>query len=142
MSWANPDDASISRILKDAKTIAVYGCSPKEERTSHQITSFLIDRGFRVYPIHPKATSILGQKVYPNLAAIPEHVDIVNVFRRAEFTPEVAHQAVAIAAGALWLQQGIINPQSWEIATEAGLKCVMDRCIAVEHQLLMTPSPQ
>jgi len=137
MNWSNPDDATIARLLKEAKTIAVYGCSPKEHRTSHQIASFLIDRGYRIYPVHPKAETILGQTVYPDLASIPEHIDIVNVFRRAEFTPEVARQTVAIGAGTLWLQQGIINPESRKIATDAGLHCLMDSCIAVMYRLLV-----
>ncbi|ATX81075.1 hypothetical protein Ga0123462_0197 [Mariprofundus ferrinatatus] len=135
--WSNPDDSTIARLLRDAKTVAVYGCSPKEHRTSHQIAAFLIKAGYRVYPVHPKADSILGQKAYPDLASIPEHVDIVNVFRRAEFTPPVAKEAVAMGAGCLWLQQGIINAESWKIATDAGVECVMDRCIAVMHRLLL-----
>ncbi|NWF38420.1 CoA-binding protein [Mariprofundus sp. NF] len=137
MSWKNPGDKTISRILSEAKTVAVYGCSPKEDRTSYHITAFLIEQGYRVYPVHPIAETILGQQVYPDLASIPEHVDIVNVFRKAEFTPEVARQAVEIGAGTLWLQLGIINAESWKIATGAGLGCVMDRCIEVQYQRLV-----
>ena len=88
MSWQNPDDATLEKLLTEAKTIAVYGCSPKPDRTSHQIAGFLIEKGYHVIPVHPKAEAILGQKVYPTLADIPVHVDIVDVFRRAEFTPE------------------------------------------------------
>ncbi|NWF35312.1 CoA-binding protein [Mariprofundus sp. KV] len=137
MSWQNPDDSTVTRILSEAKTVAVYGCSSKEDRTSHKIAALLIQQGYRVYPVHPTAKTILGQQVYPDLASIPEHVDIVNLFRRAEFTPEVARQAVAIAAGSLWLQLGIINIESWKIATDAGMDCIMDRCIAVEYQRLI-----
>ncbi|GAV20198.1 hypothetical protein MMIC_P1162 [Mariprofundus micogutta] len=137
MVWSNPSDEQLASLLGGAKTIAVYGCSPKPERTSHQITQFLIEKGYRVYPVHPKADMILGQKVYPDLASIPEHVDIVNVFRRAEFTPGIARQSVAIRAGALWLQQGIISEESWNIANSAGLQCIMDRCIAVMHRMLL-----
>lgn len=137
MSWQNPDDSTVRRILSEAKTVAVYGCSPKEGRTSHKIAALLIERGYRVYPVHPTAKTILGQPVYPDLASIPEHVDIVNLFRRAEFTPQVARQAAAIAAGSLWLQLGIINIESWQIAADAGMNCIMDRCIAVEYQRLI-----
>ncbi|MDT8375121.1 MAG: CoA-binding protein [Mariprofundaceae bacterium] len=137
MSWQNPDDAALARLLKDAGTIAIYGCSPKPERTSHRIAASLIEQGYNVIPVHPKAETILGRKVYPRLADIPLHVDIVDVFRRAEFTPDVARQAVAIGAGVLWLQQGIINEESYRIAKEGGVVPVMDLCIAVMHRLLI-----
>jgi hypothetical protein len=137
MDWQNPDDVTLTRLLKHAKTIAVYGCSPKPDRTSHQIAAFLIEQGYHVIPVHPKARSILGQKVYAKLADIPLHVDIVDVFRKAEFTPDIARQAVEIGACALWLQQGIINEASFRIAREGGLIPVMDRCIAVMHRLLI-----
>jgi len=137
MSWQNPDDATIAGLLKSARTIAVYGCSPKADRTSHQIAAFLIEKGYNVIPIHPKAETILGQKVYAKLADIPVAVDIVDVFRRAEFTPDVARQAVEIGAGAFWLQLGIINEESYRIAKEGGVIPVMDRCIAVMYRLLL-----
>jgi len=137
MSWQNPDDGALRELLAGARTIAVYGCSPKPDRTSHQITAFLIDKGYEVYPVHPLAEEILGRKCYPKLADIPVHVDIVDVFRKAEFTPEVAKQAVEIGAGALWLQQGIVSEESYRIATEGGLVAVMDLCIAVMHRLLI-----
>ena len=137
MNWQNPDNATLTRLLEHAGTIAVYGCSPKPDRTSHRIAASLIEQGYNVIPVHPKAETILGQKVYPTLADIPVHVDIVNVFRRAEFTPDVARQAVEIGAGALWLQQGIINEESYRIAKDGGLIPVMDLCIAVIHRLLI-----
>lgn len=137
MNWQNPDDTTLAKLLTEAKTIAVYGCSPKPDRTSHQIAAFLIEQGYHVIPVHPKARIILGQKVYPTLADIPVHVDIVNVFRRAEFTPDVARQAVKIGSGAFWLQQGIINEESYRIAEDGGLTPIMDLCIAVIHQLLI-----
>lgn len=137
MSWKNPDDATLNKLLTEAKTIAIYGCSPKPERTSYQITAFLIEQGYNVIPVHPKAETILGQKVYPKLTDIPVHVDIVNVFRRAEFTPDVAKQAVQIRADVLWLQQGIINKESYAIAKNRGIIPIMDLCIAIVHRLLV-----
>jgi len=137
MNWQNPNDATLTRLLSEAKTIAVYGCSPKPDRTSHQIAAFLIEQGYNVVPVHPKAESILGQKVYPKLGDIPFHVDIVDVFRRAEFTEAVARQAVEIGAGAFWLQQGIINEEGFRIAKEGGVLPVMDLCIAVVHRMLV-----
>lgn len=135
--WHNPDDDTIRELLMQAKTIAVVGCSPKPDRTSHQIAAFLIEHGYEIYPVHPKAETILGRKVYPSLAAIPVPIDIVDVFRKPEYTPEIARQAVAIGAKVLWLQQGIVNEQAWQIAHDAGLICIMDRCIAVMHRLLL-----
>ncbi len=137
MNWQNPDNATLTRLLEHAGTIAVYGCSPKPDRTSHRIAAFLIEQGYHVIPVHPKAETILGQKVYPTLSDIPVHVDIVDVFRRAEFTPGVARQAVEIGADTLWLQQGIISEESYRIAKDGGLTPVMDLCIAVVHRLLI-----
>ncbi|EAU53960.1 CoA-binding protein [Mariprofundus ferrooxydans] len=135
--WQNPNDAELSELLRSAKTIAVVGCSPKPERTSHQITAFLLGRGYHVIPVHPKADMILGQKAYPSLTDIPESVDIVNVFLRPELTPPIAKTSVAIGAGALWLQQGIINEEAWHIATVGGQTCIMDLCIAVMQRTLL-----
>ncbi|MDX8401363.1 MAG: CoA-binding protein [Mariprofundaceae bacterium] len=137
--WRNPDEDVIRALLQDARVIAVVGCSPKPDRTSHQIAAFLIGQGYTVHPVHPKAKEILGRKVWPDLASIPEPVDIVDVFRKPEAAPDIARQAVAIGARALWLQQGIVNEKAWKIATDAGLICVMDRCIAVMHRLLLRP---
>ena len=137
MQNPNPSDETIATLLRQAKTIAVVGCSPREERASHQIAKFLLEHGYRVIPVHPKASYILGQKVYPNLSAISEHIDIVDVFRGAEDTPPIAIEAVSIGAGALWLQQGIVSEVSWKTAMDAGIPCIMDRCIAVMHRLLL-----
>lgn len=136
-SWQNPDDQELTTLLRNARTIAVVGCSPKPGRTSHQIAAFLLECGYHVIPVHPQADIILGQKVYASLSDIPERVDIVDVFRRPGFTPPIAEAAVAIAAKALWLQQGIVNEEAYRIATTGGLICVMDRCIAVMHRLLL-----
>lgn len=137
-NWQNPGDAELKSLLTQAGTIAVVGCSPKPDRTSHQIAAFLVEKGYNVIPVHPKADTILGRKVYPTLADIPEPVDIVNVFRKPEFTPPIAGQSVAIGAKALWLQQGIVNEETYRIARDAGLSCVMGLCIAVMHRLLLS----
>ncbi len=135
--WHNPDDARIAALLRSARHIAVVGCSPKPERTSHQIAAFLIAHGYTVYPVHPRGGEILGRQAYASLAEIPHAIDIVDVFRKPEYTPDIARQAVQIGAGALWLQQGIVSEDAWRIATGAGLTCVMDLCIAVMHRLLI-----
>ncbi|MDQ6971642.1 MAG: CoA-binding protein [Mariprofundaceae bacterium] len=136
-TWQNPDDEALRELLRSARTIAVVGCSPKSDRTSHQIAAFLIEKGYHVIPVHPKADTILGQKAYARLSDIPVPVDIVDVFLRPELTPPIAEAAAAIGAKALWLQQGIVNEDAWKIATDAGLTCVMDLCIAVMHRLLL-----
>jgi len=136
-AWQNPSDAQLKSILTTAKNIAVVGCSPNPERSSHQITAYLIQQGYQVFPVHPAATTILGQTVYPTLADIPQPIDIVDVFRKAEFTPEIAKQAAAIHAKTLWLQQGIQHPKAYEIAQKHHMTCVMDLCIAVMHRLLL-----
>ena len=135
--WKNPSDEQLREILTTSKTIAVVGCSPKPERSSYQITGFLIQQGYRVYPVHPKATNILGQTVYPSLADIPKPIDIVNVFRKSEYTPDIAQQAANIEAKTLWLQQGIQHPEAYQITQQHGMICVMDLCIAVMHRLLL-----
>ena len=135
--WHNPSDEQLTELLRTAKTIAVVGCSPKPDRTSHQIAAFLLEKGYHVIPVHPQAKEILGQKVYPTLVDIPEPVDIVNVFRKPEFTPPIAEAAVSIGAKTLWLQQAIVNEDSHRIANDAGLTCVMDLCIATMHRLLL-----
>lgn len=136
-TWQNPSDAQLRNILTSSRTIAVVGCSPKPDRSSHQIASYLIQHGYQVFPVHPTATTILGQTVYPTLADIPEPIDIVDVFRKAEFTPDIAKQAADIHAKTLWLQQGIQHPEAYRIAKEHDMICVMDLCIAVMHRLLL-----
>ena len=135
--WHNPSDEQISEILRTARNIAVVGCSPKPDRTSYQITSFLIDHGYQVFPIHPQADLILGQKVYKSLADVPVPIDIVNVFRKPEFTPPIAEASAAIQAKTVWLQQGISNSDTWNICQRHRIHCIMDRCIAVMHRMLV-----
>ena len=136
-TWQNPSDAQLREILTSSRTIAVVGCSPKPDRSSFQITDFLIQQGYQVFPVHPKAKEILGRTVYPTLADIPKPIDIVNVFRKSEYTPDIAQQAASIHAKTLWLQQGIQHQESYNIANQHGMFCVMDLCIAIMHRLLL-----
>jgi len=117
MRHRNPDNDTLRRILTQAKTIAVVGCSPKPARSSHQIAAFLQQIGYRVIPVHPWAREIHGERVYARLLDIPAsiHVDIVDVFRKPEACVEIARQTVAIGADILWLQQGIVNEQPFPI---------------------------
>lgn len=125
---------TIDKILKDSRTIAVVGLSPKPDRASHQVAKYMQSHGYHIVPIHPQADTILGEKVYARLEDVPEPIDVVDVFRRGEDTPPFAEAAVRIGAKALWLQLGIENDVSEAIARTAGLDFVQNRCIKIEHQ--------
>lgn len=125
----------IRQLLQESRTIAVVGLSPKPDRTSHHVSAYMQSQGYRIIPVHPQADTILGEKVYARLEDIPEPVDIVNVFRRAEDTPPIAESAVRIGAKCLWLQLGIVNEVSEAIADAGGLEYVENRCIKIEHEM-------
>ncbi|MBM3759484.1 MAG: CoA-binding protein [Acidobacteria bacterium] len=127
---------TIKEILAESKTIAVVGLSSKPDRPSYGIAKALQQYGYRVIPVNPVEQEVLGEKSYASLQEIPEKVDVVNVFRRAEQTPPIALEAVEIGAKALWLQSGILSEEAEQIASEGGLDVVMDRCIMVEHRKL------
>ena len=127
------DPYTIQKILSRAKTIAIVGLSPNELRASHFVGYYLRRHGYNVIPVNPRETEILGQKSYPSVSAVPEPIDVVDVFRAPEAVPEIAEEAVAAKAGALWLQYGVISPEGVEIASRGGLDVVMDRCLKVEH---------
>lgn len=128
---------TIQSIIHTAKTIAIVGLSPNELRASHFVGFYLKRHGYTIIPVNPRADEILGEKSYASLTDIPEHVDVVDVFRAPEVVPEIAREAVAIGAGALWLQYGVISPEGVEIAEQGGLAVVMDRCLKVEHARYM-----
>jgi predicted CoA-binding protein len=127
------DPGEIAAILRGARTIAIVGLSADELRASHFVGFYLQRHGYRVVPVNPRETEILGQQSYPSLSAIPGHIDVVDVFRRPEAVPAIAEEAVAVGAGALWLQYGVISPEGAELARQGGLAVVMDRCMKVEH---------
>ena len=139
MPHANPPDDTLRRILTKARTIAVVGASSDPERASHGIFRRLQAVGYHVIPVNPKETEVLGEKAYASLEEVPEPVDIVNVFRRAEDTPEIAGSAVRKGAKTLWLQTGISNEDAAARAEAGGLQVVMDACIATTHALLGVP---
>jgi predicted CoA-binding protein len=123
------------QILLESNTIAVVGASRHPEKVAHTVPRQMLRHGWRIIPVNPYIDEIWGQKCYPTLGAIPEPVDLVNVFRPSADTPAVAKQAVAIGAKALWLQQDIASEDAREIAESAGLDYVEDHCIAVERAL-------
>jgi predicted CoA-binding protein len=137
VSFLNPSDAAVRELLEGARRIAVVGLSPKPWRTSNQIAGFLVECGYEVIPVYPRGDEILGRRVYRSVAEIPGGVDLVDVFRRSEVLDEVAVDAVAAKAPALWFQLGCIHEAAAGRASEAGLAVVMDRCILVEHRRLL-----
>ena len=134
MSWT--DAETIARILRETRVIAVVGLSAKRFRPSYGVSEYMQRAGYRIIPVNPRDGVILGEKVYPTLEAIPEPVDLVNVFRRPEYVPAVVESAIRIGARALWLQEEVIHEEAAARAEEAGLAVVMDRCLLKEHRRL------
>ncbi len=139
MPHQNPPRNELRKLLTEARTIAIVGASSNPDKPSHGIMQKMLAAGYRVFPVNPRETEVLGQKAYPSLRDVPEKVDIVDVFRRPEDTPPVADEAVAIGAKAIWLQSGISNDETARRAQAGGLVTVMDACIGVEHSLLQIP---
>jgi predicted CoA-binding protein len=128
-----PSDDALKEIYRTARTIAVVGASTNRTKPAHNIPRYLKEQGFRIVPVNPSAEEILGEPTVGKLTDIGEPVDVVDVFRPAEETPDVARDAVAIGAKVLWLQEGIYNDEARRIAEEAGLTVVMGRCMGETH---------
>ena len=130
--------AAVRQSLADCKTIAVVGLSPKPHRDSFRVAKYMQDHGFRIVPINPNATEVLGEKAYASLteAAQHAHIDMVNCFRNSEDIPPIAKEAIAIGAKSLWLQIGVVNDDAAKQATDAGLVVVQNLCLMVEHRQL------
>jgi predicted CoA-binding protein len=131
------DDDAIRKILKEAKTIAVVGASEKPWRDSNSIMQFLIDVGYKVFPINPKYSEVLSLPCVPDLSHVPKGIDIVNVFRRSEALDQIVDQAIANGAKTLWLQLGVVSDDAAKKAEQAGLNVIMDHCIRVDHRRLI-----
>lgn len=139
---ARPPLEEIRRIYAESKTIAVVGASPDPAKRAHVIPAYLQEQGYRIVPVNPGYEEVLGERAYPSLLDIPEHVDVVDVFRPAEEAPAIAEQAVAIGADVLWLQLGIVSEKAGQIAMDGGLDFVMDNCMGVMHAKLgLGPGP-
>jgi predicted CoA-binding protein len=127
------DPLTIQRVLYSASTVAIVGLSSNELRASNFVGYYLKRHGYRVFAVNPRETDVLGEPSYPSLSDVPVHVDIVDVFRTPDALPAIAQEAVAIHAGALWCQFGVINEEAAQIAVEGGVTVIMDRCLKVEH---------
>lgn len=124
---------TIQEILSSTRTIAVVGASPKDKRPSNQVARYLLEAGYHVIPVNPGQTEILGLPCHPDLKAIPEPVDLVDIFRKAADIMPVVLEAIEINAKTIWMQQGIVNEQAAAVARAAGLTVIMDRCIKSDH---------
>ncbi len=127
------EPATVERILTTAKTIAVVGLSPNPRRPSHGVARYLQRAGYRIIPVNPLVEEVLGERAWASLLDIGEPIDVVDVFRRWEFVSEITDQAIAIKAGALWLQDGVVDAESARRAVKAGLDVVMDDCMMRRH---------
>jgi predicted CoA-binding protein len=132
--------SNIASVLRSARTIAVIGLSSKRYRPSHGVAEYMQSAGYRIIPVNPFETEVLGEQAYPELDRVPGTVDIVDIFRRSEFVPEIMEAAIRIGARAIWMQEGVVHEDAAAKARAAGLEVVMDRCILKEHRRLLVSS--
>lgn len=138
MTWTAPTNAEVKNLLQESKNVAIVGISNKEDRASYQVAKWLQENShFTLFFVNPVIDEVLGQKTFPSLADIPEQIDIVDVFRKAEECPSVLEKAIAIGAKSIWLQLGISNDEVSAKGTSAGMKVVMDRCIKIDYANLI-----
>jgi uncharacterized protein len=136
MPFTNPDPEEIKALLQRVKTIAVVGYSPKPSRASHSIARRMQDFGFRIIPVRPGISEGLGEKAYPDLVSVPEHIDLANVFRSGEYVPEVVDQCLRLGINNIWMQEGAEHEASAERALAAGMTVLMGRCIMRDYTRL------
>jgi len=138
MNDIRPSETDLSldnakEIIDNAKTIAIVGISNDEDKASYRVAKYLKENGYKIILINPKYTEILGETCYPDLKSYTGHIDIVDIFRKQEFVPEIVDEAIEIQADTVWLQLGIVNNEAADKAREAGLKVVMNKCTKIEH---------
>ena len=126
----------IAEILRVGRIIAVVGLSAKRYRPSYGVAEYMQRAGYRIIPVNPHETEILGEKCYPDVESVPEPIDIVDIFRRSEYVPEIVEAAIRKGAKVVWMQEGVIHEEAARRAQEAGLEVVMDRCILKDHRRL------
>ena len=125
---------TIAELLTSARTIAVVGLSSRRSRPSYGVSEYMQGAGYRIIPVNPQESEVLGEKAYPDLDSVPVPVDIVDIFRRAEYVPEIVEAAIRIGAKAVWMQEGVVHEEAAERARAAGRTVVIDRCILKEHR--------
>jgi predicted CoA-binding protein len=140
MPFENPDDEVLRQLLTRARRVAVVGLSPKPDRDSHRVASYLQQHGYQIDPVYPREEQILGRTVYRRVQDLPTGVDVVDVFRRGEELPEVVDDVLAAGGRAVWFQLGCVNEAAAERARQAGLTVVLDRCMKIEHSRLVAAS--
>lgn len=129
---ATPDE--VRDLLRATKVIAVVGLSDKLDRASHGVAAFMQSKGYRIIPVNPALSEVLGEKCYPSLRDVPETVDMVDVFRKPDAVPAIVEEAIAIGAKSVWMQEGVVHNAAADRARAAGLKVVMDRCLLKEYR--------
>lgn len=127
----------IADLLRTSRVIAVVGLSSRRFRPSYGVSEYMQSAGYRIIPVNPFETDVLGEKAWPNLGAVPEAIDIVDIFRRSEFVPEIVEAAIRVKARAIWMQEGVVHEEAAAKARAAGLIVVMDRCILKEHRRML-----
>ncbi len=132
----NPEPKEICELLRGVKTIAVLGLSPKEDRPSFRVARGMQDHGYRIIPVRPAVKEVLGEKAYPDLAAVPDAIDLVDVFRAPEFVDAIVDDCIRLGIKRLWLQEGVVNQAAAEKAQAAGITVVMDRCVWRDYNSL------
>ena len=133
----HPSDQQLKELLQKAHTIAVVGLSSSRFRASYGVSQYMQSAGYRIIPVNPNEQEVLGEKSYARLEDVPEKIDVVDVFRRSEFVPEIVEAAIRVGARAIWMQEGVVNEVAAQRARDAGLFVVMDDCILREHRRLM-----
>ncbi len=131
-----PEKNEIADLLRTSRVIAVVGLSSNPLRPSHGVAGYMQEHGYRIIPVNPQETEVLGEKAYPSLEDVPGKIDIVNIFRRSNFVPPIVEDAIRLGARAVWMQEGVVHEQAAARARAAGLIVVMDRCILKEHRRL------
>ena len=130
--YQNPE--AVRKILKDTQTIAVVGLSAKPYKASYSVANYMHAAGYRIIPVNPQVDRVLGEKSYPSLSDIPEHIDLVDIFRPPADCLDIVKEAITCKAGAVWLQLEIISPEAAELAKQAGMPAIMDLCFKIEHR--------
>ena len=125
---------NVANLLRTSRTIAVVGLSSRKMRPSYGVSEYMQSAGYRIIPVNPGESEVLGEKAYASLEEVPEHIDIVDIFRRAEFVPSLVESAIRVGAGAIWMQEGVVHEEAAAKARAAGLDVVMDRCILKDHR--------